>query len=50
MRSMIFGIEVYDMRTAAAVVLSLLLVVFLAAFTPALRIARIDPAQTLRAE
>jgi predicted permease len=50
MRSVIFGIEVYDMRTAAAVVASLLLVVLLAAFTPALRIARIDPAQTLRAE
>jgi hypothetical protein len=50
MRSVLFGVEVYDLPTILVVVLTLSLVAFLATTVPALRIARIDPAKTLREE
>jgi hypothetical protein len=50
LRSVIFGVGVYDATTLTAVVLTLAVVTLLASILPALRIARIDPAQTLREE
>ena len=50
MRSVIYGIGVYDMPTIAAVVLTLALVATIATTVPALRVAKIDPAKTLREE
>jgi ABC-type antimicrobial peptide transport system permease subunit len=50
MRSVIYGVGVYDAPTIAAVVLTLALVTLAAASIPTLRIARIDPATTLRDE
>lgn len=50
MRSVLYGVGVYDLPTIAAVVLTLVLVTVLGASIPALRIARIDPATTLRDE
>ena len=50
LRSVIFGVGVYDVTTLVAVVLTLAIVTLLASTLPALRIARIDPAQTLREE
>jgi predicted permease len=50
MRSALYGVGVYDLPTIAAVVLVLTLVTLLAATVPVLRIARIDPASTLRDE
>ena len=50
MRSALYGIGVYDAPTLATVVLVLVSVSVLATAIPALRIARIDPAQTLREE
>ena len=50
MRSALYGVGVYDLPTIAAVVLVLTLVTLLAATVPVLRIARIDPATTLRDE
>lgn len=50
MRSLLFGIAVYDATSATAVIATLLTVVLLASTVPALRVARIDPAQTLRSE
>ena len=50
MRSALYGVGVYDLPTIAAVVLVLALVTLLAATVPVLRIARIDPATTLRDE
>ena len=50
MRSVLYGVGVYDMRTLAAVVFALAAVILLAALAPTLRIARIDPARTLREE
>jgi macrolide transport system ATP-binding/permease protein len=50
MRSVLYGVGVYDAPTLAGVVLTLLAVILLAATMPALRIARIDPAKTLREE
>jgi ABC-type antimicrobial peptide transport system permease subunit len=49
MRSVLFGVGVYDARTMLAVVLTLSAVTLLAT-TPILRVARIDPARTLREE
>jgi len=49
MRSALFGVGVYDARTMLAVVLTLCAVTLLAT-TPILRVARIDPARTLRDE
>jgi macrolide transport system ATP-binding/permease protein len=50
MRSVLYGVGVYDVPTLVAVVLTLVLVTLLATILPTLRITRIDPAQTLREE
>ncbi|MGA7313504.1 MAG: ABC transporter permease [Silvibacterium sp.] len=50
MRSAVYGIGVYDVPTLAVVISTLVLVTLLAAILPTLRIAKIDPAQTLREE
>jgi predicted permease len=50
MRSVLYGVGVYDMPTIATVVLTLAAVTLLAASIPVLRIARINPATTLRDE
>jgi predicted permease len=50
MRGVLYGVSVYDAPTIAAVVLSMALVTLVATVLPALRIARIDPATTLREE
>jgi macrolide transport system ATP-binding/permease protein len=48
MRSVIYGVAIYDTVTIAATTLILVVVSLIAATAPALRIARIDPAKTLR--
>jgi macrolide transport system ATP-binding/permease protein len=50
MRSVLYGVPVYDAKTGIAVVAALMAVSLFAAIVPTLRIARIDPAQTLREE
>jgi predicted permease len=50
MRSVLYGVGVYDAPTITAVVMTLLVVALLATSIPVLRIARIDPATTLREE
>jgi putative ABC transport system permease protein len=50
MTSVIYGVEVYDVTTILVVVLTISAVAFLATIIPALRIASIDPARTLREE
>jgi predicted permease len=50
MRSVLYGISVYDTPTMIVVIVILLAVMFTAAIVPVLRIARIDPAHTLRDE
>ncbi len=50
MRSVLYGVGVYDLPTIAVVVATLAVVTLLAASIPVLRIARIDPATTLRDE
>jgi ABC-type antimicrobial peptide transport system permease subunit len=50
MHSVLYGIGVYDAPTLASVILILGLVTLLATILPTLRIARIDPAKTLREE
>lgn len=50
MRSVVFGIGVYDASTLSTVVLTLMVVAVTATILPALRIAKIDPAKTLRDE
>ena len=50
MQSVLYGVGVYDARNLAAVVGVLVAVTLLAATAPALKIARIDPARTLREE
>jgi macrolide transport system ATP-binding/permease protein len=50
MRSVVYGVGVYDASTLLAVVLTLSVVTVLATAVPALRVARIDPAKTLREE
>lgn len=50
MRSVLYGVGVYDVPTLVVVVLTLILVTLLATTIPTLRITRIDPAQTLREE
>lgn len=50
MRSVLYGVSVYDAPTIATVVLTLVAVTLLATVVPTLRIARIDPARTLRDE
>jgi macrolide transport system ATP-binding/permease protein len=50
MRSVVFGVGVYDASTLSAVVATLGAVVLTATILPALKIAKIDPARTLREE
>jgi len=50
LRSALYGVGVYDAPTIIAVVLALAGVTIAAAITPTLRVARIDPVNTLRAE
>jgi len=50
LHSVLYGIGVYDLPTLAAVFLTLAVVILLASTLPTLRIAPIDPAQTLREE
>ncbi len=50
MRSALYGVGVYDVANLATAVLTLVLVTLLATILPTLRIARIDPARTLREE
>lgn len=50
MRSVLYGVAVYDWVTLAAVVLGMAAITLAATAVPALRIARIDPARTLREE
>jgi macrolide transport system ATP-binding/permease protein len=50
MRSVLYGVQVYDGKTICAVVATLALVTLLAVAIPSLRVARIDPAKTLREE
>jgi ABC-type lipoprotein release transport system permease subunit len=50
MSSALYGVAVDDGPTLLSVVLVLALVTFVASTVPVLRIARIDPAQTLRDE
>jgi hypothetical protein len=49
-RSVLYGVGVYDAPTIVAVVTALFSITLLASSAPALRIARIDPAKTLREE
>jgi len=50
MRSVLYGVPVYDAATLAAVIITLGAVTLLATAVPAFRIAKIDPASTLREE
>ncbi|HYL61023.1 MAG TPA: ABC transporter permease [Candidatus Methylomirabilis sp.] len=50
MRSVLYGVSVYDAPTIVAAALTLLIVALLASTVPALRVAKIDPARTLREE
>jgi predicted permease len=50
MHSVLYGVGVYDVSTILAVILTLATVILLATTIPTLRVARIDPAQTLRDE
>jgi macrolide transport system ATP-binding/permease protein len=50
MRSELYGVGVYDAPTLGIVVLTLVLVTLLATTLPAVKIAKIDPASTLREE
>jgi predicted permease len=50
LRSALYGVGVYDGPTILAVVLTLSAVTLLATTLPALKVARIDPANTLREE
>jgi macrolide transport system ATP-binding/permease protein len=50
MRSVVYGVSVYDVPSLAAVIATLALVSLFAATVPALKIARIDPAKNLREE
>ena len=50
MRSVLYGVGVYDISTSLFVVMTLFAVTLLATLLPTLRIARIDPARTLREE
>jgi len=50
MHSVLYGIGVYDVPALATVVLTLGLVTLLATILPTLKIAKIDPAKTLREE
>lgn len=50
MRSLLYGVGAFDLPSMLAVMATLATVTLLAATIPALRVARIDPAETLREE
>ena len=50
LQSQLYGVRLYDPLTLAAVPLLLAVIAVTASFVPALRVAQIDPAETLRAE
>ena len=50
LRNFIYGVSTHDSVTLCVVPLILMVVAFAAAFLPTLRIARIEPAETLRSE
>ena len=50
MRSLLYGVGVYDGPTLTTVVLTVILVTLLATTLPTIKIAKIDPANTLREE
>ncbi len=50
MRSVLYGVGVYDAPTMAAVLIILAVITVVATVAPTLRIVRIDPARTLREE
>jgi ABC-type lipoprotein release transport system permease subunit len=50
MRTVLYGVGVYDATTMVVVVLTLAAITLAATIGPTLRIARIDPAKTLREE
>jgi predicted permease len=50
MRTVLYGVDVYDASTILAVIFTLATVILIATTVPTLRVARIDPAQTLRDE
>jgi ABC-type antimicrobial peptide transport system permease subunit len=50
MRSVLYGVGVYDAQTIAIVLLTLCVATLLASAVPTLRVARIDPAKALRDE
>ena len=50
MRSVLYGVGVYDAPTILTVILTVATVALISTTVPALRIARIDPAKTLRDE
>jgi macrolide transport system ATP-binding/permease protein len=50
MSSVLYGVGAYDVRTILSMLLTLGAVALLASIVPALRVARIDPAKTLREE
>ena len=50
LRSFIYGVSTHDSVTLGTVPLILMVVAFAAAFIPTLRIASIEPAETLRSE
>lgn len=50
MGSVLYGVAIYDVRNLTVAVLTLLFVTSLATILPTLKIARIDPANTLREE
>jgi macrolide transport system ATP-binding/permease protein len=50
MQSVVYGVEVYDAPTIVIAVLALSAVTLCATIVPTLRVARIDPARTLREE
>jgi predicted permease len=50
MRSVLYGVAVYDAKTLTLVVLTMAAITLMATVVPALRVARIDPARTLREE
>ena len=50
MRTVIYGINVYDSPSILSVVVALLFISLIATAAPTLRIATIDPAKTLREE
>jgi ABC-type antimicrobial peptide transport system permease subunit len=50
LRSVLYGIRYYDPVTLVIVVSAILLIAVLASVLPALRLASLDPVETLRAE